>query len=60
MAGYMRKLNGYVYNGANQAYAALANGIFAEIGANGVVAITAAGDMELRVVEKTTLWGLPA
>lgn len=60
MAGYMRKLNGYVYDGANQAYAELPNGIFAEIGANGVVAITAAGDMELRVEEKTTLWGLPA
>lgn len=60
MAGYMRKLNGYVYDGANKAYAALPNGIFAAIGANGVVAIAEAGDMELRVEEKTTLWGLPA
>ena len=60
MAGYMRKLNGYVYNSANKAYAALANGIFALIGANGVIAINEAGDMELKVVEKTYLWGLPA
>lgn len=61
MAGYMRKLNGYVYDGEHEAAAALANGVFAEINANGkVVAITAAGDMELRVDEKTTLWGKDA
>ena len=61
MAGYMRKLNGYVYDGEHKAAAALANGVFAEINANGeVVAITAAGDMELRVDEKTTLWGKDA
>jgi len=60
MAGYMKKLNGYVYDGEHKAYAALANGTFVEIGANGVVAVTAAGDAEFRVDEKTTLWGLPA
>ena len=50
MAGFLRKLNGHVYNGENKAYAALTNGTFVEIGANGVVAITAAGDLEARVV----------
>ena len=60
MAGYMKKLNGYVYDGEHKAYAAMANGIFVEIGANGVVPITAAGDTEFRVDEKTTLWGAPA
>lgn len=60
MAGFLTKLNGHVYNGENKANAALTNGTFVEIGANGVVAITAAGDLEARVVEKTTLWGMPA
>lgn len=60
MAGYMRKLQGYVYNGDHQAAEAMENGLFVEIGANGVVPITAAGDAELRVAEKTTLWGRDA
>lgn len=61
MAGYMRKLNGYVYDGAHTAGEALENGVFAEItAANGVKKITAAGDMVLRVQEKTTLWGAKA
>lgn len=60
MAGYMKKLNGYVYDGEHKAYAAMANGIFVEIGANGVVPITAAGDTEYRIDEKTELWGKPA
>lgn len=60
MAGYMRKLNGYVYDGAHVAGEALANGVFAEITANGVKKITSAGAMELRVQEKTTLWGMNA
>ena len=60
MAGYMRKLNGYVYDGAHTAGEALPNGVFVEITASGVKKITAAGDMELRVQEKTTLWGMNA
>ncbi len=60
MAGYMKKLNGYVYDGEHIAAVAMPNGIFAEIAAAGVKPITAAGDMELRIDEKTTLWGLPA
>lgn len=60
MAGYMRKLNGYVYDGAHTAGEALPNGVFAEITENGVKKITSAGDMELRVQEKTTLWGVEA
>lgn len=59
MAGFVRKGN-HIYNGANKAYAALKNGTFVEIGANGVVAITADGDMEMKIVEKTYLWGKKA
>ena len=57
MAGYFKKLDGHVYDGSNLAAVAMENGIFAEITAQGVKPIAAAGDMELRVVEKTTLWG---
>lgn len=66
MAGYMRKLNGYVYDGAHTAKVAMANGIFAGLVKNNttneyeVQPIAEAGDMELRVEEKTTLWGQPA
>lgn len=60
MAGYMRKLNGYVYDGANRAAEALTNGLFVGITSDGVKKITAAGDIIFRVEEKTTLWGLPA
>ena len=62
MAGYMKKLNGYVYDGEHVANEAMTNGIFVEIDASTgkVKPITAAGDTEFRVDEKTTLWGLYA
>lgn len=61
MAGYMKKLNGHVYDGAHVAAVELANGVFAEINsANKVALASAAKDMELRIVEKTTLWGMSA
>ena len=60
MAGYFQKLDGHVYEGGYTAGEELANGVFAEITANGVKMITAAGDAKFRVEEKTTLWGLPA
>lgn len=61
MAGYMKKLNGHVYDGAHYAAEELANGVFAEIDAQNKVAKTTANkDMQLRVVEKTTLWTMPA
>jgi len=66
MAGYFKKLDGHVYEGAFPAGVAMENGIFAEITKNAttnvyeVKPIAAAGDMELRVDEKTTLWGKEA
>lgn len=62
MAGYMKKLNGYVYDGEHVANAAMPNGIFVEIDASTgkVKPITSAGDTEYRVDEKTTLWMKPA
>lgn len=36
MAGYMTKLQGYVYDGAHVAAEKLQNGVFAEITADGV------------------------
>ena len=66
MAGYFKKLDGHVYEGAFPAGVAMENGIFAEITKNAttnvyeVKPIAAAGDMELRVDEKTTLWGRKA
>jgi len=61
MAGYFRKLDGHVYNGAEKAYQELTNGLFVYIdGANGVKPLGSAGSAEFRVLEKTTLWGLPA
>ena len=60
MAGYVTKLVGHVYDGANLSAEALINGVFAEITATGVKKITAAKDTLLRVEEKTELWGLPA
>jgi hypothetical protein len=59
MAGYMKKLNGYVYDGEHVANQAMVNGIFVEIDSSTgkVKPITAAGDTEFRVDEKTTLWG---
>lgn len=60
MAGYMTKLQGRVYDGSNLSAEKLQNGVFVEITADGVKAVTAAKDTVLRVAEKTTLWGLPA
>ena len=60
MAGYVTKLVGHVYDGANLSGEALINGAFAEITASGVKKITAVKDTLLRVEEKTELWGLPA
>lgn len=62
MAGYMKKLNGYVYDGEHVANAAMANGIFVEIDGttSKVKPIATAGDTEFRVDEKTTLWMKPA
>lgn len=62
MAGYMRKLNGYVYDGEHVANAAMPNGIFVEIDSSTgkVKPIANAGDTEFRVDAKTTLWMKPA
>lgn len=60
MAGYFRKLQGYVYSGDHTAAEPLANGVFAELSAGGVVKATGTKDTKLRVQEKTTMFGLPA
>ena len=70
MAGYMRKLQGYVYNGDFKAARSMENGTFVEVGPyqpHGsdiieprVMQIEADGDAELRVAEKTVLWGRDA
>lgn len=60
MAGFMKKLQGHVYDGSHVAATKLANGVFVEITSTGVKALAAAGDMVLRIAEKTTLWQMPA
>lgn len=60
MAGYVTKLMGHVYDGANLSAEALPNGVFAEITSTGVKKAAAAKDTLLRVEEKTELWGNPA
>lgn len=64
MAGYMRKLQGYVYNGDYVSGETLENGVGAAIVTdNGnlvVKKLTAKGNTEFRVHEKTTLWGKDA
>ena len=60
MAGYVTKLVGHVYDGANLSGEPLTNGVFVEITTDGVKRITAAKDTILRVEEKTELWGKPA
>ena len=60
MAGYMRKLQGHVYDGAHVAAEELTNGLFVEITEAGVAKTTAAKDTVLRVAEQTELWGMPA
>ena len=60
MAGYFTKLNGYVYEGTIPAGEPLQNGAFVEI-VNGIaVKVSAGNDATYRIVEKTTLYGLPA
>lgn len=62
MAGYMTRLNGYVYDGHHVAAADIANGVFAYLDSNNKVAALAAANtaLKMRVAEKTTLFGLPA
>lgn len=60
MAGYVTKLMGHVYDGANQSGEALSNGVFVEVTADGVKKVESAKDTLLRVEEKTDLWGNPA
>ena len=63
MAGYMTKVVGSdgIYDGSYKAGEVLTNGISVNIAADGTVKkLTAAGDIEMKVREKTTLWGLPA
>ena len=60
MAGYFRRAEAWNYDGVNKAGEELTNGLFVEITGTGVKKITAAGDAEFRVKEKTSLWGLPA
>lgn len=61
MAGYFRRAEAWNYDGSNKAYQELTNGLFVYIdGANGVKPVASAGSARFRVLEKTTLWGLPA
>ena len=60
MAGYFRRAEAWNYDGANKAGETLPNGVFVSITGTGVKKLTAAGDAEFRVKEKTSLWGLPA
>lgn len=64
MAGYMRKLNGYVYEGSFAAGEELANGVFVELvevdGALVVKKLTDAKGPTMMVKEITTLWNEPA
>ena len=59
MAGYFQR-GAHIYEGAYKAGEQLENGLFVSLTANGVKKLTAAGDAEFRVVEKTTLWGKKA
>lgn len=61
MAGYFRRAEAWNYVGSEKAYETLTNGLFVYIdGSNGVKKIGSAGSARFRVVEKTSLWGLPA
>ena len=61
MAGYFRKAEAWNYLGSEKAYETLTNGLFVYIdGSNGVKKLGSAGSARFRIVEKTTLWGLPA
>lgn len=61
MAGFIKKPVGHIFEGRYKAAEALPNGVFAEIGADGVAKLTAADTtMKLRVIDKITLWKLKA
>lgn len=62
MAGYMTKVVGSdgIYDGSYKAGEALTNGIFVTLDSGVVKKITAAGDIIMKVREKTTLWGMDA
>lgn len=61
MAGYFRRAEAWNYVGSEKAYETLTNGLFVYIdGSNGVKKLGSAGSARFRIVEKTTLWGLPA
>lgn len=62
MAGYMTKLQGYVYEGEHKAAAATAigNGTFVKVVNGEVTPTTGAMDTIMRILRATTLWGLPA
>ena len=62
MAGYMTKLQGYVYEGEHKAAAstAIGNGTFVKVVNGEVTPTTAAMDTKMRILRATTLWGLPA
>ena len=65
MAGYFTKLNGYVYNGEYKVKASttVANGSFVEpVSGTLTVQPTSAAitGFKFKVVEKTTVYGLPA
>lgn len=60
MAGYFRKLNGYVYEGTYPSDAPLQNGDFVEIVEGVVKKLSNPMDALFRVVEKTTLYGRKA
>lgn len=62
MAGYFKILNGHAYDGKYKSGVnGLENGTWVEVktvdGALAVTPITAAKNIEMRVVEKTVLWG---
>ena len=60
MAGFYQMHADHVYQGAYKAGEALENGVFTELVNGEVKKLAAAGDATFRVIEKTSLWGLPA
>jgi len=67
MAGYMTKLQGYVYDGTHPAGEALTNGLLVALVKNATTSVmevkktsAALANVIFRVDEKTTLWGQPA
>lgn len=59
MAGYMKRLNGYVYDGHHVAGEELTSGLFVTLNANNKVVKTTAAvtDLKLDVVDKKEQWG---